>query len=47
MRQAVDIAKKLELTSVALGCLTRKELCTAFVRVNPNTMMTRAVQFWS
>ena len=40
MRQAVDIAKKLELTSVALGCLTRKELCTALVRVNPNTIMT-------
>ncbi len=40
MRQAVDIARKLELTSIALGCLTRKELCTAFVRVNPNTLMS-------
>lgn len=40
MRQVVDIARKLELTSIALGCLTRKELCTAFARVNPNTIMT-------
>lgn len=40
MRQVVDIAKKLELTSIALGCLTRKELCAAFARVNPNTAMT-------
>lgn len=40
MAQAVDIAQKLKLTSIALGCLTRKELCTAFTRVNPNTLMT-------
>src|SRR3546814_18562938 len=40
MRRAVDIARKLELTALALGCLTRKELCAAFVRVNPNTIMT-------
>lgn len=40
MRQVVDIARKLELTSIALGCLTRKELCAAFARVNPNTAMT-------
>lgn len=40
MRQFVEIAKKLELTSIALGCLTRKELCAAFARVNPNTAMT-------
>lgn len=40
MAQAVDIAQKLKLTSIALGCLTRKELCTAFARVNPNTLMT-------
>src|SRR3546814_7379342 len=40
MRRAVDIARKLELTALALGCLKRKELCAAFVRVNPNTIMT-------
>lgn len=40
MKPVVDIAKKLELTSIALGCLTRKELCAAFERVNPNTAMT-------
>ena len=40
MRQTIDIARKLELTSIALGCLTRKELCAAFERVNPNTVMT-------
>jgi hypothetical protein len=40
MRQVIDIAKKLELTSIALGCLTRKELCAAFARVNPNTVMS-------
>jgi hypothetical protein len=40
MKQVIDIAKKLELTSIALGCLTRKELCAAFQRVNPNTSMT-------
>lgn len=40
MRQVVDIARKLELTSIALGCLTRKELCAAFNRVNPNTVMS-------
>ena len=40
MAQAVEIAQKLKLTSIALGCLTRKELCSAFARVNPNTLMT-------
>lgn len=40
MQQIVDVAKKLELTSIALGCLTRKEICAAFARVNPNTVMT-------
>ena len=40
MRQTIDIARKLELTSIALGCLTRKELCAAFQQVNPNTVMT-------
>lgn len=40
MRHAVAVAEKLELTSIALGCLTRKELCAAFLRVNPQTVMT-------
>lgn len=40
MAEAVDIARKLKLTSIALGCLTRKELCSAFARINPNTLMT-------
>lgn len=40
MQRAVDIAKKLELTAIALGCLTRKELCAAFRAVNPNTALT-------
>lgn len=40
MRRVVDLAKKLEVTSLVLGCLTRKELCAAFARINPNTVMT-------
>lgn len=40
MRRAVDLGKKLELTSIALGCLTRKELCAAFARINPHTILT-------
>lgn len=40
MQQMVEVARKLELTSIALGCLTRKELCNAFMRVNANTVLT-------
>ncbi len=40
MRHLVEIGKKLELTATALGCLTRKELCAAFERVNPSTVLT-------
>jgi hypothetical protein len=38
--RTVDVAKKLNLTANALGCLTRKELCAAFFQVNPNTVLT-------
>ncbi|HLW28834.1 MAG TPA: hypothetical protein VKY54_13960 [Kiloniellales bacterium] len=40
MAHAVDIGRKLELTATATGCLTRKELCAVFARVNPNTLLT-------
>jgi hypothetical protein len=40
MTRAVDVAEKLDLTAIALGCLTRKELCAAFFRVNPTTVLT-------
>jgi hypothetical protein len=40
MARAVDVARKLDLTAIALGCLTRKELCAAFFRVNPSTVLT-------
>lgn len=40
MARAIDIGRKLELTATATGCLTRKELCAAFARVNPNTQLT-------
>jgi hypothetical protein len=38
--RTIDVARKLDLTAIALGCLTRKELCAAFFRVNPNTVLT-------
>src|SRR5690554_796798 len=40
MARVVAIGSKLELTATATGCLTRKELCAAFARVNPNTQLT-------
>jgi hypothetical protein len=40
MARTVDVARKLDLTAIALGCLTRKELCAAFFRVNPSTVLT-------
>ena len=40
MARTIDLARKLELTAIALGCMTRKELCTAFIQVNPNTILT-------
>lgn len=40
MARAIDVAEKLDLTALALGCLTRKELCIAFYRINPKTVMT-------
>lgn len=40
MARAIDIAEKLNLTALALGCLTRKELCAAFFQANPGTVLT-------
>lgn len=40
MPRPIDIAKKLELTSIALKCLTRKELCARFRTINPDTALT-------
>ncbi|HSP23984.1 MAG TPA: hypothetical protein VLQ65_02305 [Saliniramus sp.] len=40
MARTIDVARKLDLTAIALGCLTRKELCAAFFEVNPNTVLT-------
>lgn len=33
----VEFAKKLRLTTQALGCVSQKELCTRFLELNPNT----------
>jgi len=35
-----DLARKLQLTSIALGCSTSKELCLRFAETNPNTAFT-------
>lgn len=40
MARTIDVAEKLNLTAIALGCLTRKELCAAFFQINPNTVLT-------
>lgn len=34
------LSRKLQLTSIALGCPTSKELCARFAAVNPNTAFT-------
>lgn len=34
------LSRKLQLTSIALGCPTSKELCARFAGVNPNTAFT-------
>ncbi|MGM0560708.1 MAG: hypothetical protein ACQETX_06550 [Pseudomonadota bacterium] len=40
MAHAIDVSEKLNLTAIALGCLTRKELCAAFFQINPNTVLS-------
>lgn len=40
MARTIDVAEKLDLTAIALGCLTRKELCSAFFQINPSTTLT-------
>jgi len=35
-----ELSRKLQLTSIALGCPTSKELCARFAAVNPNTAFT-------
>lgn len=35
-----ELSRKLQLTTIALGCPTSKELCARFAAVNPNTAFT-------
>ena len=35
-----ELSRKLQLTTIALGCPTSKELCARFAAINPNTAFT-------
>ena len=38
--ERTELSRKLQLTTIALGCPTSKELCARFAAVNPNTAFT-------